>query len=1271
MKFERALRRIAKGITGAEGRAHVVLSCRLTDWEVGRDLTLLKEGLPIPVQADSERPPPPTPNELLISAVRQERRSKTTSNAESPSEETPLVVLMVPLDHERIRMFAAGKVVPSLDEFLHQIDAANLWQFARRPLDLDWLVGFWQAKGRLGSLAEMLESSLAERVRETNLDRARVDSLDATRALHALERTGAALVLGHKHTIAIPDSDLLRTEEERPLDLTQVLPDWPEQDRLRLLARPVFDPATYGRARLHNDNEGVVRGYLTASWLHRLRGNNLSRAELFDLIFATSYGIALIRPSLQEAAAWLAIRDEDVAREVLERDPALLLTAGDPASLSPTLRAAVLRNVVKRFLSGESPRRVLDLDSVKRFAGTDLAGAIRELWPPAEGHQDARELLLRLIWLGAISQCADLVRPAAYGDYLERHTRIVGARALMATGDEAAKREYAEYIKTNCAELSTTLIWDAVDALFPSVIGVGDLLAILDRIDLSDRGGGPGFAWNAPSFIDRLGTTDELEEMLHGLLQQLGDEPADIGHIPTEREEAYFSALAATACQLLGRCDPAEASADAIDAALRINLAHRHGRSLHETRNVTAELHRTAARRRAAFWRATERRNRHRWLQGREIEQPWELELFGYPLGLRPVDTAWLLSDAPSRTLESERRLAVNTALRLWNQTGETPELLAQIERIALSDTAMQAAYARFMNPPPPSEEYVAHQRSMKELGERHEAEQTARDRSWIDFIAEVRNDPQQLRAVKPPSVEGVDYRLFHLWHLLRDTTDSSTRYALDSVKPVEPILGPELAFELRDALTRYWRLWQPTPKSRKEANARNRISSMDCMGIAGVSLEAANKPSWADERTTTQATLAAEYATLELNGLPAWIADLARAKPEEVRQVLLREVVYELSTSGEQDRLEVLEDISRAERPVLELMAPVLLEELSRRAEIDCKGLSRLLSIVTDGLQNDREMFAALCLDRFGGMQDMRIAGLYLSAAFSVDIAAATGALTRRLKALDSAQQTALVEEVLPDLFGTGFNAARVHGLLFDCTTLEQLVRIAYGALRFEEDRHRAGGEAYSPDRRDNAQHARSAVFNQFAKTPGRATFAALLRLADEPGFPIQSNRLRELAYERAAEDSEVAPWPGSELALFEQTAEAAPSTPKELQRITLRKFEDMQHDLLHDDFAQGATLKALPNEPAVQTWVADRLRSKQGRTYSVERESHVVEEKEPDVRLRAKASDASLAIEIKVAETWNFEELEAALVDQLCGRYLRANSARHGVLLARSGRR
>ena len=1259
IRLERAIRRMADGIAGGDRRAHVILSGRLTDWEFRRDFGRFNEGLPVP--KDHVFPPPPTAEQVLISTLRRERPNPPAATAEHP-----LVVLMAPMDPDRVRLFAAAKGAPDLDVFLAQIEAANLWGFAGRPLDLDWLVEFWEGYGRLGSLAEMLDNSLTERVRETNLDRAHCDALDETRALHAMERIGAALVFGRKTTIAIPDSELVLSNEERPLDLAQVLPDWSPEDRTRLLTRPVFDAGTFGRARLHNDNEGVVRSYLTARWLQRLRQKTLSRGDLFDLLFATTYGIELIKPSMQETAAWLAIWDEDVAREVSRRDPPLLLTAGDPASLRLGVREKVLADVVEQLTAGDHRLRPLDADSLKRFARPDLTNVIRTLWGRHQAHAEARQLLLRLIWLGELKDCADLAADAAFGAYPDRRTRMVASRALATVGDDAAKRRYVEFVKDNCEALPNILVWNAIEDLFPRFLNIDDLLGILTLVDIADADGGLSFEWQSPGLVDRLDTREDLERLLNGLLDQLGEDTGGIGHIPDNREVAYFAAIAAATCRLLERCGADEAPADAIDAALQLGIRRRYGNRMHEVRDVTAELHRTATRRRLAFWRTAERLNSHRRLQGMLIERSWQMEFAGCSLGLQLADVAWLLEDAPRRAAENERRLAIDAAMQLWHQAGSPTDLLQQIAGVARSNPATLVVYEAWLNPPSPSAEQAAHDQQMAELSKRDEAERAAREESWLEFVDDLRKDPNQLRRVRPPTAEGADTRVYHLWLLLSETVDASSRYAIDSIAPLEPMLGAEVAAALQDALIQHWRVWRPSLKSARAANERNQINSLDCMGIAGVSLEARTRPRWAEQLTSDEAILAASYATLELNGFPSWFSTLAVAKPAEVQSVLIREIAAELDDPEPRDRYEVVEALSRADMPIIELMASPMFEELERRNDLPSAALAPMLSVIACGFHENGQRFTEFAIDQFNRAVDARVGGLYLGAAFAVDSSAATDALMARLNTLEARTQTALVTQVLPSVFGTDFYPA--NGARPDLTfpSLERLVGIAYRTIRVEEDHNRLNGRAYTPDERDNAEHARGAAFKQLVETPGRATFEALFRLSENPNFPISVARVRELAHERAAKDSENAPWLPAEAVAFEETAETAPSTAKDLQRIALRRLDDIQHDLLHADFAQGATVKALSDENAVQNWVADRLRLKQGRGYSVEREPHVVDEKEPDVRLRAKVTDASVAIEIKVPEKrWTLKELEAALADQLCGRYLRARDAGHGILL------
>ncbi|HEX3884045.1 MAG TPA: hypothetical protein VHW66_15405, partial [Stellaceae bacterium] len=917
VRFDRALRQIANGIFGTERRAHIVLSCRATDWGAARDLERLTEVLPIPRDAPA---PPSSPDQLLVRVLHAKKPEAATVSVEAP-----LVVLMEPLDRERTECFCAAKCVPDLGSFVEEIEARNLWQFARRPLDLDWLIDFWREHRRLGSLAEMLETSLSARVLEPNPDRARADDLDPARALRALERIGGALVLGRRRTIATLDSDLLRSDDDRPLDLPQVLTDWTPQDCIRLLNRPVFDPATYGRARLHNDNENVVRAYLAARWLHRLRTENLSKGELFGLLFATSYGVVLVKPSMQETAAWLALWDEDVGREVARRMPELLMTAGDPASLPAPVREAAFSDVLARITTGTCRLPPFAEDSLKRFAQPDLGAALRRLWPLYKHDAEARRVMLQLIWLGALSDCANLAAEVAFDKDAEEYGRATAGRAIITAGDDGLKRRYADFVVENCGALPLMVVTDALDGLFPTRIGVGDLLKILGEIDVGHSQGASSVEREAPGWFDRLNDRAEIERLLAGLLMQLGPESADVGRIPDAREEAYLSGIAAAASRLLQFCNPDELPGDTVEAALRVGRADRYGHStLHERRDIAPELQRTIKRRHLAFWRIVERRKGRDWLGGRPIEHIDQMALFGYAPHLGEEDLDWLLADVKTRTIESERRLAIATALGVWRDAGTRAKaILARIREVASGDAMLTAIVQYWLHPPKPSPAYRAQERRYKALHKKHEAERAERDRSWVEFVERLRKNPGELRALAPPTPQGADSRLYHLWMFLCDAMDTNGRSAIDSIAPVEPMLGSEVAIEVRDALIRFWREWTPTSKSQRASGQRNSYSALDCMGITGVSLEAATRPRWAQHLSHAEARQAAVYGTIELSGFPAWFEALGDAQPTAVREVLSCELLAELADPEPRVRYDVFEDTARAGAGTTALVAP------------------------------------------------------------------------------------------------------------------------------------------------------------------------------------------------------------------------------------------------------------------------------------------------------------------------------------------------------------
>ena len=140
---------------------------------------------------------------------------------------------------------------------------------------------------------------------------------------------------------------------------------------------------------------------------------------------------------------------------------------------------------------------------------------------------------------------------AAFDNSGGRYRKIMGGRALLATGNDSLKRRYAERIVSHCASLPPTAVWDAVDALFPATIGVDALLTIIRQIDLTDRDGGVGFEWESPKLITKLTDKTALERLLAGLMDVLGVDNATIGHIPDDREKAVLSAIKVTSYQLL------------------------------------------------------------------------------------------------------------------------------------------------------------------------------------------------------------------------------------------------------------------------------------------------------------------------------------------------------------------------------------------------------------------------------------------------------------------------------------------------------------------------------------------------------------------------------------------------------------------------------------------------------------------------------------------------------------------------------------------------
>jgi hypothetical protein len=286
-----------------------------------------------------------------------------------------------------------------------------------------------------------------------------------------------------------------------------------------------------------------------------------------------------------------------------------------------------------------------------------------------------------------------------------------------------------------------------------------------------------------------------------------------------------------------------------------------------------------------------------------------------------------------------------------------------------------------------------------------------------------------------------------------------------------------------------------------------------------------------------------------------------------------------------------------------------------------------------------------------------------WLKALFLLEPAAATSELQRIL--LRPRGDEAI--EVLAALFGRyGESPLGSGGSLITLSALASLVRSAYAQVPPETDEEHEG--IYTPSPRDHAASARSFLLHMLVKTPGRAARDEILNLGKDPLLVRAglTERLRHLARERAAEDSEFPAMVPADVRALEARLEAAPTTRDALHAMMMDRLEDLQHDVSHHDFSDRRTLRSIKHEVEMQRTLALRLESKSRENYAIFRESEVADAKRTDIVLAAVGSLQKAVIEIKLADDrWALADLEKALTDQLVQLYQRHDHCRSGCLL------
>lgn len=1254
--FEDAARGLADAIAGREERVRLILSSRFTDWDATADRQTIDKWLRMP-------PPPPEPAPALEDEVKATLRNR--SKAEKPAPTDPIAVLrMAGLDSTRVKRFAEASGIVDADKLLDAIEHNDLWRFAARPLDLTWMVEFWRDHQRLGSLREMIEASLAARLIDPDTKRRRKDTLDRVRSGEALDRIGAGFLFCRRDSLRVPISGIDLAPPENSIPIQDLLPDWSDGDRLALLGRPVFDPATLGRAQLHNDNEGIVRSYLAARWLNRLLEQACPLPVVLDLLFADLYGYRLVRPHMEDVAAWLANLNATIADELIVRSPFTLLRNGDPGSLPIATRTKVFKAVIDQ-IGGIDKEKLWFMDrSLRRFADPALDSEIAGWWQHAGDDADARHLILKLAQFGRYPAGVKLARSEAFDRAADEITQLLACRLIIELGDAADKKRLAQHVITHAGDLRRSLVLEALAGLTPEDISVDDFFALIDAIGVLDESGYKSIRPVDEDLMAAITGRDDLWAFVahivarSGELTGRGEQNADAAF-----REAFANLAADAAVRLLANY-PNEIPDMVTDLVMLLHEARRLSDADVALGALNREFGTGIGRRRTSYWRAVTLARAHPWNRTRDDVNVFMLNHLGWPVILDESDIGWLLDDADNRSEAIDRLNALSSAFQIWRHNGADPAMLSTIKEAVAADSILSAQVEAWLTPQPEDPALAKQMTELRTLERRNKKREDTRDTSWIELIAKLKADPSVLDHLNPTTEDTVDSRLYHLWQFLSWRDASRSRYAIEGLEMVEPIFGPELTKKFGAALIAFAYERAKIDRTAPEAGEPRTETTFDLMALGGMALAAATTPNWAASLRPERAREAARLAAVELNGFPAYLLDLARAQPAVVRQMLHGGALSQLAADkpeahGMLDRLEY------ADPALCALIADDLAAYVADHPAISMGMLEKVVSVLIRALPADTAALGALARERADAATDPVIAAYYLLLLFAAFGDDAVDALRAKMRQFDPPDQTILCSALLPRVVGGRFNRGAAVRQEFSVARLEEMLILAFEGIRMSDDIKHPDGEAYSISARDEAEAARNAIFSRITATPGEATQAVLRRLMAIPNFPIEPQWLQIQAMRRAEGDAVLAPWFPEDVIVMERTNDHAPVTTADLQLLARRRLEDLAHDLVHHKFTQGDTLQAMADEDAVQRWTAAQLEARQKESYTVQRETELPEGRAPDIMLTSRHGGFDLPIEIKVVDGMTVADLDAALETQLCGQYLRHREARHGILL------
>lgn len=1274
--FEVALRRFSGQIGAAKDRAHILISSRVgPSWKAVSDKALVSSILLMSPQKTqvSER----IDAEFEIdsnSHVNSLAANDSTDESNQDSNCALQVYQISPLNGQQISEFVAFKGISNSQDFLDAVERKNLISLANRPQDLLDLIAYWLEKGVLKSYQEMIAFNISKKLEEINPSHRDSSSLSVEKAHKGAECLAATVTLAKKPYIILPDRQAEIRLKPLSIEPSEVLSQWSSPEIEELLNRAVFDEELYGTAHFHHRS---VREYLTALWLRHLIEEGAPRRSIKGLIFTQQYGCNVVIPSMRPIAAWLALWDEKIQNRLCQDFPEVLLTSGDPSSLSVDIRKRLLKNFSKQYEKRKRSGVYIEPAMVRLLVSPELSDTVAELLSTYASQDEICSFLLRLVIAGGLSEASETLLSLVVGPELDITTRTDAVEAITSVGSVTQHQALIDWLLSNEeTPIDSKLVSELFPSLYPEPITVAVLLEILRKVEPPSRFSMPILKMRLKDLINSEVDLDRAKELLTGLSALLETEPY-VGN-RSYRLSKQFEWLQPYAIQCANKWIDIKDSF-ALESLI-LGLIHRWvSNHRHHTR-ADAELEKLLDGARQwpefcyeLFWYAVDTLRSN---ESKFNAQPKHWCNVSPTIGNFWTPTAdskeALLNKLATAEALDDRYIALSGLWTIYNDLGRENALMEKIKAAICNEPSLQTQLSNFINPPPPSAKYqelIDTELQWQAEENEFEDKKSANQREWRDALPTMLDE---IRSADGATEGKVKNSVLYLYEYLDRSSETNWHIGKSEWRRLIPEFGLSVAEAFKDGCMQYWR--NHDPFSMKDWATINSIPYARVIGLIGLAIESHEKSDWVEALTDLEAVPAAHYSILEINGFAPWFPELQQVFPKQVDEVIYSSLTQELDESEEDYRIDVLHKIHQSSKNLQLHYQPFIIQLLTENKVEHINRLENALDIsfVETGVDRSRrELLTKMLLFQIEDASIVLNKARLVAALTHIDADEGLSILTNWISSVSNiGDKVTAVEHFSANLTTRWHHGVSRYSISSPdyqrVDFLAKLIPFIYKYIRPEDDIYHSG--VYSPGLRDAAQENRAWLVSLVADTPGKESYSALTTFSELVGDSPNRDYLLKMAKDRAAQDAELPSWSEANVSEFMKDAEKQPASEKDLFDLACFRLDDLKLEFEDGDTSEASIFMKTDDEVEIRNAFANRLGNQSHSRYRIAQEEEFPDKKRTDIRFSHPAIAQAIPVELKIAHKWSYTELVERLENQLIGQYMRESS--YGIfLLAHNG--